>query len=79
MGYFLFWGFLMGEELVRVLRRYEGELLAVEGVVGVGVSDGKVVVYVEGGEVGVRVPASIEGHPTKVRVTGKIRKLTFTE
>jgi hypothetical protein len=66
----------MGEELIKVLRRHERRLLAIEGVVGVGISGGKIMVYVEGGEVGARVPASIEGVPTEVRVTGKIRKLT---
>ncbi|MHC1564261.1 MAG: hypothetical protein ACXQTF_02910, partial [Candidatus Hecatellaceae archaeon] len=60
----------MTQDIVQVKRRHEGELLAIKGVVGVGVDGGKILVYVESRGVEPEIPASIEGFPTQVVVTG---------
>ena len=56
----------MTQNIVQVKERHEGELLAIKGVVGVGVGSGKILVYVESREVKPKIPASIEGfHPSR--------------
>lgn len=58
--------------VVEAARRGETELLAIEGVEGVGTSDGCILVYARDAAVGRRLPQRIGGVPVRVRVTGEI-------
>lgn len=53
-------------------RRSEAELLSIEGVEGVGVSGGSIVVYTRDVTVSRRLPKQIGGVPVRARVTGEI-------
>jgi hypothetical protein len=60
-------------EIEHAARRHENELLAVDGVEGIGVAGDHISIYVRTNEVACRVPAEIEGFPVQVVVTGEIR------
>jgi hypothetical protein len=67
-----------GEDLARVLAAHEAELMAIEGVngVGAGVREGKLAIVVmttgtKKAGTG-RVPATIEGYPVVVEPVGDI-------
>jgi hypothetical protein len=51
------------------------ELLAIEGVVGVGTIGNTIVVYVETPEDAAKVPRAYLGFPVEVRVVGRVRPL----
>ncbi|MGE3154072.1 MAG: hypothetical protein AB7G48_18680 [Nitrospiraceae bacterium] len=60
-----------------VRARNEGSLMAIEGVVGIGIGrtasgDDAVVIYLRDESVRQRVPAAIEGYPLEIVVTGGI-------
>lgn len=60
-----------------VRSRNESRLMAIEGVVGIGVGqtaagDDAIVVYLRDESVRQRVPATIEGYPLEIVVTGEI-------
>jgi len=56
-----------------VKNRHELNLLKVQGVRGVGVAQGRIIVYTD--SPGVNVPSSLEGVPTQVKVAGRVRVL----
>jgi Bacterial transcriptional activator domain len=63
--------------IAAVLARHEHELMAIDGVEGVGIArdrigDDAIVVYVRDPSVGRRVPAEVDGHAVEVSVTGII-------
>lgn len=53
-------------------RRNEADLLAIDGVEGVGASGGSIVVYTRNAAVAERLPKQIGGVPVRVRITGEI-------
>lgn len=55
--------------------KYENALLATSGVVGVGYTNDKIMVYVENEYVIPRIPQTLDGVPVQVVVTGSIRTL----
>jgi len=59
---------LKGEELLQIKERREAELLKIKGVVGVGIRNRRIVIYVEEAtpEVLAAVPTSIEDIPVMV-------------
>lgn len=66
--------------LEHVRRNHEGELMAIEGVEGVGVGqneigDAAIIVYLRDEGVKRRIPRTIEGHPVVTHVTGVIDAL----
>ena len=69
----------MDIELLKAKEASEPELLKIPGVVGIGVRNRKIVIYVEEAtpELLSVVPASIEDIPVMVRVTGKIVALSM--
>ena len=66
-----------GSEIERVLRKHEDSLMAIEGVIGVGIQTGKtgedvIVVYVKDETVRKRIPKALEGIPVEAVVSGEI-------
>ena len=66
--------------LERVKRSRESELMAIEGVEGVGIGqneigDGAIIVYLRDEGVRRRIPRTIEGHPVVTIITGAIDAL----
>jgi len=61
--------------ILEVKERHESRLLAIPGVVGVGVNleTRTIVVYVETADVCARLPRSLDGYPVRCEVVGKIR------
>jgi hypothetical protein len=60
------------DEVEAAARAYEAELLAIDGVEGVGASRGHIVVYVREAAVAERLPERIDGLAVEVVVTGEI-------
>jgi len=56
-------------EAVEVARR---QLLGIPGIVGIGYTRDKIIVYVESTADEAKVPPTIAGYPTEVRVSGKV-------
>jgi len=56
-----------------VKNRHELNLLRVQGVRGVGVAQGKIIIYTD--SPGVKIPSSLDGVPTQVKVVGRVRVL----
>jgi hypothetical protein len=67
-----------GQSLVgSVLARHERALMAIDGVVGVGIGrtrigDDAIVLYLRDASVQQRVPTQVEGYPVETTVTGEI-------
>lgn len=67
-------------DIESVKRARQAELLAIPGVVGVGIISGPlgnpaIAVYVTHGGVAARVPKMLEGYPVSVEVSGEIDAL----
>lgn len=56
-----------------VKEKYENWLLSLPGVVGVGVMDGEIVVYVTSQRYASLLPTSLEGYPVRPVVVGETR------
>lgn len=66
--------------LEHVKQNHEGELMAIEGVEGVGIGqngigDAAIIVYLRDEDVRNRIPRTIEGHPVVTHITGAIDAL----
>lgn len=67
--------------IVTVKGKYEGELMAIPGVVGVGIGDcnGKecIVVFIQDrtAQIDREVPGTLDGYPIQIEVTGLIKAL----
>lgn len=66
-----------GSPVEEARRRHERSLMAIDGVTGVAVGrtptgDDAIVVYLRHRAAGQAVPATLDGHPVIVRVTGEI-------
>ena len=66
--------------ILQVKEHHEQELMAIEGVEGVGVGrnsigDDAIIVYLRSEDVRSRVPRSIDGYPVEMKVTGIIEAL----
>jgi len=64
-------------EIERVLRKHEDTLMAIMGVVGVGIQtseagDDVIVVYVSDETVAQRIPQTLDGYPVETAVSGEI-------
>jgi len=58
-----------------VLRRHEAELLSVDGVEGVGVRDGHLVIYLRDEAVRSQVPTEVDGVGVETEIVGRILAL----
>jgi len=66
----------MTVESVRLVKeRHEASLLAIPGVVGVGLSGDRIIVYITSPDVVGRIPTVLEGVPILTVVTGPVRRL----
>jgi len=66
---------MVAPKILDVKTRYEPQLTALPGVIGVGASDEGVIVYVRTEEDAMRLPREIEGVPVIPKVVGEVRIL----
>ena len=66
---------MIDPELLRIKKKKERNLLSIPGVVGVGVRNRRIMVYVENDKIVEEIPLEADGIPITAFVTGKIYPL----
>ncbi len=68
-------------KIMTVKGKYEGELMAIPGVVGVGISECKakacIIVFIHNrtAQIDREIPKTLDGYPVQIEVTGSIKTL----